>query len=139
MMQEVLTISVKITGQDRVAGAVGDAGMVYFTGEVDCENFKGRILPGGVDTQRNNGSHITISARYMLEGTDGDGAPCHIFIENNGVISPSGEITRTVPTVVTDSPRLKWLETAQLSGTLEPKGEMAVLIHIFAEKPMTVQ
>lgn len=134
MMQEVLTISVQITGQDRVTGAAGDAGMVYFTGDVNCENFRGRILPGGVDTQRNTGGRITVSARYMLEGTDGDGTPCHIFIENNGEIDPSDGTARTAPTVITDSPRLQWLETARLSGTLEPNGEMAVLIHIFAEK-----
>lgn len=133
MTQEVLTVSVKITGQDRVTGAAGDAGMVYFTGDVDCENFQGRILPGGVDTQKNMGGRITLSARYMLEGTDGDGTPCHIFIENNGEIDPSDGTARTVPIVITDSPRLQWLETARLSGTLEPNGEMAVLIHIFAE------
>lgn len=133
MTQKVLTISVQITGQDRVTGAAGDAGMVYFTGDADGEDFKGRILPGGVDTQRNIGGRITVSARYMLEGTDGDGTPCHIFIENNGEIDPSDGTARTVPTVVTDSPRLQWLETARLSGALEPNGEMAVRIHIFAE------
>ena len=52
MQQEVLTIQVVITGEARVQGAAGEAGMVAFTGTVDCPNFHGVILPGGVDTQR---------------------------------------------------------------------------------------
>jgi len=133
MKREVLTVSVEITGEARVNGRHREAGIVTFTGTVDCENFKGRILPGGADTQTMENGHLTLSARYILEGTDSDGEPCRVFIENNGSTDEPDKPMITTPVIVTDSPRLRWLEDAKLTGTLESAGEMAVLIHIFAE------
>ena len=133
MQQEVLTIQVVITGETRVKGAAGEAGMVTFTGTVDCPNFHGVILPGGVDTQRMVNGHLTLSARYMLEGTDADGNACRVFIENNGATDDPAQPMTTTPVIFTDSPALQWLETAALLGTLEPHGPDGVIIHIFAE------
>ena len=132
MQQEVLTIQVVITGETRVQGAAGEAGMVAFTGTVDCPNFHGVILPGGVDTQRMVNGHLTLSARYMLEGTDADGNACRVFIENNGATDDPAQPMTTTPVIFTDSPALQWLETAALRGTLEPHGPDGVIIHIFA-------
>jgi hypothetical protein len=132
--REVLTIQVEITGATEVKGKTGEALMIYFGGSVDCELFKGRILPGGVDTQKEwYGEARTLSARYTLEGADCSGKPCHIFIENNGVSEGDKGITKTVPRIITDSDALAFLETAKLTGTISP-AEKGVTIHIFQEQ-----
>jgi len=59
--------------------------MIPFGGTVEGELFHGKVLAGGVDTQtvdQNGVRHM--SARYMLEGVDNAGEPCHIYIDNNG-------------------------------------------------------
>lgn len=132
MEQAVLTIQVTITGETRVKSARGEAGMVAFTGTVDCPNFRGVILPGGVDTQRMADGRLTLSARYMLEGTDRDGNACRIFIENNGETTDPAAPMETVPVIFTDSPALAWLERASLYGKLEPRPDGGVNIHVFA-------
>ncbi len=127
---EVLTVNVRITEVNEVKGSTDTARMIFFDGTVDCDNFKGKILPGGVDTQKELGGAPTqLSARYILEGTDKEGNPAHIFIENNGVINEKGEIT-TTPKIITDSKALAFLETAELFGTVEGI-EGSVKIHIF--------
>ena len=132
MAQEVLTVLVDITGVTRVEGARGSCQMVAFTGTVDCPNFRGRILPGGVDTQKMTAGHLSLSARYILEGTDGTGHAGHIFIENNGETDDPAAPMTTHQHLCTDCPSLQWLETADLYGTLEPRGTDGVCIHIFA-------
>ena len=132
MAQEVLTVLVDITGVTRVEGARGSCQMVAFTGTVDCPNFRGRILPGGVDTQKMTAGHLSLSARYILEGTDGTGHAGHIFIENNGETDDPAAPMVTAPVLYTDSPALRWLETAALRGVLEPRPDGGVNIHIFA-------
>ena len=92
----------------QLRGPAGEVVMIPFGGTVTGELFNGRVLPGGVDTQtvdRNGVRHM--SARYMLEGVDRSGEPCHIYIDNNGWFT--GEMTvpfRTVPTFFTDSKAL---------------------------------
>jgi len=78
---------------------------------------------------------VTLSARYMLRGTDAAGKPCSIFIENNGSMKlpPAGPVIETIPLVRTDSPLLQWLEDAELSGRVSPEGENGVLVEVFAE------
>ena len=127
-MTEELTINVEITDCFEVKGTAGAARMIAFTGNSDCPNFKGEILPGGVDTQREIDGQLTLSARYMLKGVDRDGEPCSIFIENNG----AGDISKgfTTPKIFTDSKALSYLENASLKGTIEP-WEKGVIIHIF--------
>ena len=132
MEQEVLTIQVQITGATRVQGAHGEANLVSFTGQAEGPLFRGDILPGGVDTQRREEGRFTLSARYLLEGTDAEGHPGRIFIENNGETTDLAAPMTTRPCVRTDCPSLQWLETADLRGTLEPRGPQAVCIHIFA-------
>ena len=51
-MREILEIRVRITGEQRVQGCTGGAGMVLFGGTADSAFFHGVILPGGVDTQK---------------------------------------------------------------------------------------
>ncbi len=103
--------------------------MIHFTGEADCKNFKGKILDGGVDTQKIDDGKTFLSARYILEGTDFEGNPCKIFIENNGEVK-TGEQLITIPSVTTDSKALEYLETSALKGTIE-SWEKGVIVHIF--------
>ena len=118
-MKDVLTINVTIDDSHDVSGEAGNARMISFHGESKCDNFTGKILPGGVDTQKYYASgEKTLSARYILEGKDYTGESCRIFIETNGSIADDGTIT-TKPVVFTDSKALKWLETANLTGSVE--------------------
>ena len=132
-MKEVLTIQVSTWQMMGVKGKTAEAGMILFDGFCDCENFRGRILPGGVDTQKEFYPEArSLSARYILEGTDRDGKECRIFIENNGVADKDGKIEHTIPRIITDSECLSFLETTELSGTITP-WEKGVIIHIFTE------
>lgn len=118
----VLKIDVLLDEIFNVEGTAGKATMILFHGSCDCENFKGKILPGGVDTQKETaGKPRFLSARYILEGKDCEGKDCHIFIENNGETAPisDGGIIHTKPIIYTDSDALKWMETADLKGTVE--------------------
>ncbi|MCR5106815.1 MAG: DUF3237 domain-containing protein [Lachnospiraceae bacterium] len=126
-MDPVLVIDVDIDEVYEVAGERGRACMLLFHGSADCDSFKGRILPGAVDTQKQeNGSPNLISARYILEGRDHTGEECRIFIENNSL--PESEYTR--PLIYTDSYALKWLEAAELCGAIKEKeGGVVILIY----------
>jgi hypothetical protein len=92
----------------QLKGQAGEVIMIPFSGTVRGDIFNGRVLPGGVDTQtvdQNGVRHM--SARYMLEGTDKNGEPCRIYIDNNGWFS--GEMAmpfKTIPTLYTDSKTL---------------------------------
>lgn len=127
--KEVLTIKVNITGSNEVKGKTGEVSMISFNATCDCELFKGKTLPGGVDTQKEwYGTTRTISARYILEGTDKAGKKCKLFIENNGVVK--NNVFSTTPKILTDSEVLKFLETANLEGTLTFEPD-CIIIHIF--------
>lgn len=92
------------------------------SGEVIGNGFKGKVLPGGVDSQiiRPNGK-CELSARYAIELNDG----ATIYIENNGIrtvpkeyvedvksgkfVDPSVYYFRTVPNFETYHEKYKWM------------------------------
>lgn len=130
--KEVLTFQVKIISEISVKGKAGEAQMILFNGSADCENFKGEILSGGVDTQKElYGKNRTLSARYILDGEDNTGQKCKIFVENNGTVE-DGVVKTTTPRIFTDSEALSFLEISELSGTISSI-EGGVEIHIFCE------
>ena len=132
-LYEVLTFDVEITGAEAVKSERGEAVMIHFGGTANCDNFHGRILPGGIDTQTEwPGMERSLSARYILEGTDREGKSCRIFVENNGVAKEGGDMV-TTPRILTDSRSLSYLEQEKLTGTITP-AEKGVTIHIFAPK-----
>lgn len=134
MFGEILTINVILDGREEVKGESGYACMFRFHGSCDCPLFRGEILPGGVDTQQETaGQPRTLSARYIMEGTDARGRSARLFIENNGVVAPDGTIT-TTPKIFTDSEELRWLESAELAGSVESSGLHKVTIHICTGK-----
>ena len=122
---EVLRVYVNVTGCHEVISGDRTVRMLTFDGTCDGPFFKGTILPGGVDTQRMDEIGAgTLSARYMIEGLDCKGNACKVFIENNAVLGND-----TVPTIVTDSPELKWLETARLHGKIaDTEGQLTIII-----------
>lgn len=122
-MMEILRIRVYLTDHIQVMGHAQQVVMLSFTGECESVLFTGKILPGGVDTQRiEKDGRCFLSARYALSGADSAGKPCKLFIENVGLSMP-GEEMRTCPTIRTDSEVLRWLETAALSGRIEHCGD----------------
>ena len=134
MSDAVLTIDVILDDVIEVNGSAGKATMILFHGSSTGESFNGKILPGGVDTQKEPlGEKRFLSARYVLEGVDCEGQECRIFIENNGLCGAPGEIIKTKPLIYTDSKALKWLENADLTGTVEGKPG-GVLISFFKDE-----
>ena len=134
MKKAVLTIHVLCTSSHALECGDRGAHMVFFEGTVEGPEFQGVILPGGCDTQRREGDRLTLSARYMLRGTDREGNSCSVFVENNGAQDLRTQAPlRTIPQVLTDSPVLKWLETAALTGSITPAGENRITIHIAVE------
>lgn len=131
-MEEVLQVTVRLEETGEVEGTTGSVRMIAFTGEADGPYFKGKILPHGVDTQKAADGSLQLSARYMLEGTDCTGAPCRLFIENNGFENRRG--IRTTPQVYTDSQALAWMEKAALTGSVEGCGANQVRIRIWKQE-----
>ena len=131
-MQELLTIHITVEGCDTLKSDRGQINMIRFGGFCDCECFKGKVLPGGVDTQMYlTGEPGRLSARYMLEGEDAAGNPARLFIENNGIFGEDGEcITR--PVIHTDAESLRWLCETPLRGTITG-WEQGVIIHFWKD------
>ena len=110
--KKVFQIHVILDQTLSVQGGKGSANMILFHGDLDTTFFKGEIQPGAVDTQRSG----AISARYILQGTDADGTPTKIFIDNsqvNGVLKPY---------VLTDNPKLRWLENTDWEARIAMGG-----------------
>ena len=128
---EILRIKINVTSSSEVTGDM-TVRMIGFTGTCDGEYFCGTVLSGGIDTQKLDlNGNGTLSARYMLEGTDCENRQCHIFIENNAVIQ-NGIIGRTAPEIVTDSSVLNRLLHKKTYGALDST-DAGLLISIFTE------
>ncbi len=105
----IFEVSVEIDGGavSFLKGPAGEAVMIPFGGTVRGELLNGRVLPGGVDTQRVNQNGMRhMSARYMLDCVDKDGEPCRVFVENNGWFETQSLPFKTIPTFMTDSKKL---------------------------------
>ncbi len=118
LLEYIMTVNVKTEAAAGVSSKSGGINMIPFTGSADSYYFKGEMPIKGCDTQKYapDGS-VMFSARYILKGTDCDGKPCSIFIENNG---PALDLC--TPTVITDSEALADLETAELRAIVVPVG-----------------
>lgn len=125
---EILNITVRIEETHHIDGSGCSVTMITFSGFAEGPYFTGNIVPGAVDTQLKRNS-MTISARYMLEGTDKDGQPCSIFIENN---AGAGD-KYTVPYIITDSRALGFIEHASLRGKILSQGDQ-LNIKIFSDQ-----
>ncbi len=117
-------------------GPAGEVVTIPFSGRAEGPIFNGVVRPGAVDTQRVNLSGVRhMSARYMLDGVDSEGKPCHIFIENNGWFNGMEIPFKTVPTFLTDSPTLApYLHQNKFRGEGHGR-EGGVLIKLFEVCP----
>ncbi len=109
--EPILEVHVELdpTGTVELHGETGSVVMIPFRGTVQGPIFRGIVEPCGVDTQVTNQCGVRhMSARYMLTGRDEDGRDCRIYVENNGWFTDGADPMpfRTVPTFLTDSPRL---------------------------------
>ena len=128
MNNNLLVIDVTCKDPVSVKGHMRDIVMIPFTGVATGSDFVGKVIGEGVDTQKiSPDGKVFLSARYMLEGKDATGAPCRVFIENQG----SGE-TGFHPMIVTDSEYLSNWETMPLVATIEGT-ESGVVVRIFKE------
>lgn len=119
-LEEVLSIDVKINSTEEVITTPVSARIISFTGTCSSPLFKGEIVHGGADAQIITEKGTSLSARYILKGTDSAGEKCTVFIENNGTTVHDGSLI-TTPKILTDSHTLKFLETIHLTGTIIPK------------------
>ena len=125
--KEIFTFFIDIGATDSVTGSTGKASMIHFGGRGECDNFNGKVVADSVDTRlKYTGKIETLSARYILEGTDAKGNPCRMYVENNG-IDNNGMTTE--PVIITDCPDYAWVETAPLHGTVS--WETGLTIHMW--------
>lgn len=128
---EIIQLKIQIKDSWHLNGKDKKVDMLSFDGHTETKWFVGQTLPGGVDTQiQKKGEVKTLSARYILEGTDDLGKKCRVFIENNGIIQENG-FCKTTPKIATDSESLVWWEKVETYGKLEFAGE-EIIVHIFS-------
>lgn len=116
MLQRVImTLTINCTTSYEISSRDKTIRTVLFDGYARGDYFNGTIMPGAVDTQEcfPDGSG-TLSARYILKGTDFEGKECSVFIENAAAL---GSVD-TSPVIVTDSDALSWLNHADLTGKM---------------------
>lgn len=100
--------------------------MIPFKGEATGKYFNGKTVSDGVDTQITSDGSFSLSARYMLAGTDKSGKRCRVFIENNGT-----SLDNCIPKIYTDSAELAFLEKTRLTAAAEGT-ENGVIVRIYA-------
>ncbi|KAG4098209.1 hypothetical protein H8356DRAFT_1424915 [Neocallimastix lanati (nom. inval.)] len=119
--KKFLTIDVSIPGLgfDGIRGPVASVGKLGFTCSTNTTEFQGEGVDYFVDTRYDYpGQPQKISARYLIEGTDSDGNPMKIFVENKGTDDfGDNKNVQTVPFIITDNPKWAWVETAPVHGT----------------------
>ena len=114
MSELIMTINVTTYAAQTLEGQASTVVMVPFSAEAAGDYFSGRTIANGVDTQISTKQGFSLSARYMLEGTDRRGKKCRVFIENNGTA-----LDDCRPRIFTDSEELAFLEKAELTAGVE--------------------
>lgn len=122
----IIIINVTTYDVQILEGTEASVIMIPFSAETVGEYFTGHTICNSVDTQikKKDGS-FSLSARYMMEGTDGSGNKCRLFIENNGT-----SMDDCKPKIYTDSAELSFLEKSELSATVDCE-KNGVIIRIY--------
>ncbi len=114
MSELIITINVTTYEAHSLEGENSRVVMIPFSCEATGKYFNGKTVSDGVDTQITTAEGFSLSARYMLEGTDRKGERCRLFIENNGT-----SLDNCVPKIYTDSKELAFLENVKLAASVE--------------------
>ena len=114
MGELIVTINVTTYEAQMLEGINSRVVMIPFSGEASGKYFNGKTIANGVDTQVTTADGFSLSARYMIEGTDRCGKRCRLFIENNGT-----SLDNCIPKIYTDSEELAFLESAKLTADVE--------------------
>lgn len=121
----ILEISVQTQEAHVVNGKRARAVMIPFTAVSDGPFFFGKTIISGTDTQHEIDGVNTLSARYMLEGTDYTGAACRVFIENKGTFEKG-----FTPFIITDSSALSEWEAAELKAEVKAEnGSVTIRVY----------
>lgn len=129
MKELLLSIEINCHEAVSVRGLDTEVVMVPFSGRAYGRYFNGEIIGTGIDTQKYDikSGEGKLSARYMLQGTDRDGAACRIFIENSQHDEQGWH-----PLIVTDSKCLAEWERLPLTASVDGT-ESGVLVRIFRD------
>ncbi|WP_160719381.1 DUF3237 domain-containing protein [Bacillus sp. USDA818B3_A] len=114
-----------VVGQDEV---VGRRQLIpILSGEVIGAGFKGKVLPGGIDSQiiRPDGK-CELSARYAVQLEDG----ASIYIENNGIRTVPEEYVEAVKTGQFIDPDLYYFRTVPRFEVYDEKYQW-MMNHLF--------
>jgi hypothetical protein len=109
MSAKIMTFHITINSSEitRLKTDTQAVTFIPFTGYTDSQYFKGEIMPGAADVQVTDASGMKhLCAKYIFKGTDAEGKPCHLFVENNGYIPETGsrkEYLEACPRFITDS------------------------------------
>ena len=114
MNEPIIIINVTTYEAKMLEGQNAKVVMIPFSAIASGEYFVGRTVANGVDTQITTKNGFSLSARYMLEGTDRSGRKCRLFIENNGT-----SLDNCIPRIYTDSDELSFLENETLTANVE--------------------
>lgn len=125
MGELIVTINVTTYEAQMLEGRNSRVVMIPFSCEAKGDYFNGKSVADGVDTQISTAGKFSLSARYMLEGTDRSGKSCRLFIENNGT-----SLDNCIPKIYTDSEELAFLEGAKLTADVECV-ESGVIVRIY--------
>ena len=125
MSELIVTITVTTYEVQMLEGQKSRVVMIPFSAKAEGKYFCGETIQNGVDTQITTKDGFSLSARYMLEGTDFNKKKCRLFIENNGT-----SLDNCRPKIYTDSSALSFLENAELTATVECT-ENGVVVRVF--------
>ena len=118
-MEKLFDVNVRITGFNQVKTDTTTVNFITFDGDSQAPFFTGKILDGGVDTQKfEKGKPGTLSARYIIKGKDNKGRDTSLFIENNGFVNEEGS-TETNPVILCDNDELAPLFSKKLTGRIK--------------------
>ena len=112
MSAKTMTFHITIARSEitRLESPTAKVTFIPFGGTVDSPYFKGKVMPGAADVQVTDASGMRhMCAKYIFEGTDGEGKHCHLFVENNGYLAEcmrNDPFINAYPYFMTDSPVL---------------------------------
>jgi hypothetical protein len=110
-VQPILEIAVTIRREDCTSFSTPNGKVTFlpFAGTATGDLISGTVRPGGVDVQVTDAAGVRhMCARYVIEGADNTGAPCHLYVENNAYFQRGNnpQVFEATPTFMTDSAAL---------------------------------